>query len=540
MTPSLSSNTPKSQLQRQDTDDPEEAHDGLTATKKRKRRPGRPLLSFAQLKSRKAAREAASRSKNKWKVPSQSDTSSASLLEATKSKRRNGSSALEQLPVELLERIFLYALEVNFCRASPFLASAVSSERIYRTLIRLAFFKDAEDGRHCLPEPGSGKHVKIARERIAEALKPADYKTMRLDEADRADLQAMILRCRWCTKKRILVQLPALAQMNTWKNWVGSGIVISDPAQQATLDDFLSVRGQDTLQTFPTSYITPIEGTGPDGNPYSMSINPLLWINIFRWSKERASFGPSVMNIRVIPDYLLRGRRTDDGKGWYFPEEDIDFLELFRQEYGTSGTGHDVSLSRDALQSGIETAITTRNMRALRSLLKVDEFFFRRRSTHDPPPGYINQHTGQYYAIPENHFLQAIRLPMPDAMYFFIMLLRCNAESVPPDSSELTQWAMDLSNYRESDDIDEVVQSFGKWLLDFMIELPGYIDEGRRVPHRKALFHDGELNTESQIGKRFGEEVCDYMLFISGEDFYETWFFEYTYHVSKSWSTDIQ
>ncbi|KUL91988.1 hypothetical protein ZTR_01362 [Talaromyces verruculosus] len=546
MTPSLSSNTPintpKSQLQRQDTGDPEEARDGLTATKKRKRRPGRPLLSFAQLKSRKAAREAARRSKNKWKIPSQSDSSSTSLLEATKSKRRNGSSALEQLPVELLERIFLYALETNFCRASPFLASAVSSERIYRTLIRLAFFKDAEDegGRDCLPEPGAGHQVKNARERIAEALKPADYKTMRLNEADRANLQATILRCRWCSKKRILVQLPALAQMNIWKNWVGRGIVISDPVQQAILDDFLSVRGQDALQTFPTSYIKPLEGIGPDGNPYSMSINPLLWINIFRWSKERASFGPSVMNIRIIPDYLLRGRRTDDGKGWYFPEEDIDFLELFRQEYDTYGTGHDVSFSRDALQSGIQTAITTRNMRALRSLLKVDEFFFRQRSTHEPPQGCTNQDTGQYYAIPEDHFLQAIRLPMPDAMYFFILLLRCNAESVPPDSSELTQWAMDLSSYHESEDIDEVVQSFGKWLLDFMIELPRYVDEGRQVPHRKALFHHGELNTESQIGKRFGEEVCDYMIFISWEDFYQTWFFHYSYHVSKSWSTDIQ
>lgn len=546
MTPSLSSNTPtnapKSQLQRQDTDDPEEAHDGLTVTKKRKRRPGRPLLSFAQLKSRKAAREAARRSKNKWKIPSQSDSSSASRLEATKSKRRNGSSALEQLPVELLERIFLYALETNFCRASPFLASAVSSERIYRTLIRLAFFKDAEDedGRDCLPNPGSGHQVKKARERIAEALKPADYKTMRLDEADRANLQATILRCRWCSKKRILVQLPALAQMNIWKNWVGSGIVISDPVQQATLDDFLSVRGQDALQTFPTSYIKHLQGTGPDGNSYSMSISPLLWINIFRWSQKRASYGPSVMNIRIIPDYLLRGRRTDDGKEWYFAEEDIDFLELFRQEYDTYGTGHDVSFSRDALQSGIQTAITTRNMRALRSLLKVDEFFFRRRSTNDPHPGCTNQHTGQYYAIPENHFLRAIRLPMPDAMYFFIMLLRCNAESVPPDSSELTQWAMDLSSYHEREDIDEVVQSFGKWLLDFMIELPGYVEEGRQVPHRKALFYYGELNRESRIGIRFGEEVCDYMLFISWEDLYQPWFFEYSYDVSKSWSTDIK
>lgn len=544
MTPSLSSNTPtntlKSQLQRQRADDPEEAHDALTAIKKRKRRPGRPLLSFAQLKSRKAAREAARPAKNKWKTSFQAGSSSASPLGTTQSKRRNGSSVLEQLPVELLERIFLYALETNFCRASPYLASAVSSERIYRTLIRLAFFKDAEDRRDCLPVAGSGPQVQNARERIAETLKPADYKTMRLDEAERASLQATILRCRWCSKKRILAQLPALAQMNVWKYWVGTGIVISDPVDQATLDDFLSVRGQDTLRPFPTSHIEPLKGLGPDGHAYSMSIRPLSCIDIFRWSERRSLIGCSVMSIRIIPDYLLRGRRTDAGKGWYFAEEDVDLLELFRHEYGNDGTGHDISFSRDALQSGIQTAIATRNMRALTALLKADEFFFRRRSTRNPPPGCSNQHTGQYYAISENHFLQAIRLPMPDAMYFFMLLLRCNAESLPADSSELTQWAMDLSISHESDDIDKVARSFGKWLLDFMIELPGYIDEGRQVPHEKALFFEGGLNTESRMGNRFYNEVCDYKLFISWDDIYQTWFLKNSYDVSKSWYTDIQ
>lgn len=413
----------------------------------------------------------------------------------------------------------------------------MSSERIYRALIRLAFFKDGD-----FPQVSAGlqQQIKTARDAIADALKPADYKTMRLDEADRVRLQATILRCRWCTKKRILMQLPALTQMLVWKQWVGSGIVISDPVMQATLDDFLSVRGHDTLQTFPTGNIASLEGTGPSGNACSMSIDPLLRINLFGWARRRSPFGPSVMSIRIIPDYLLRGRRTEDGKGRYFAEADVDLLELFRQEYDTYGTGHDVAFSRDALQSGIQTAITTRNMRALRALLKADEFFFRRRATHDPPPGCTNQHTGQYYAISDNHFLQAIQLPMPDAMYFFILLLRCNAESLPPDSSELTQWAMDLTNYHESGDIDEVVQSFGKWLLDFMIELPGYIDESRQVPHEKALFYDGKLNTESRMGIRFSDEVCDYRPFISWENFNRTWLFEYSYDVSKSWSTDIQ
>ncbi|KAI7975971.1 hypothetical protein EIK77_007297 [Talaromyces pinophilus] len=541
MTPSLSSNTPtntpKSQLQRQDTDDPEEARDGLTATKKRKRRPGRPLLSFAQLKSRKTAREAARRSKNEWKISSQSDGSSASILEATKSKRRNGSSALEQLPVELLERIFLYALETNFCRASPFLASAVSSERIYRTLIRLAFFKDSEseDGETPWPIPVSGQQVKTARERIAAALKPADYDTMRLDEADRANLQATILKCKWCTKQRIQAQLPALMQMTIQKHWVGTGIVISDPKQREILDNLLQVSGYETVVRIPL-----FEGIGPNGVTYRMVIKPLVWIHIF---DEGSYFDVNhrVMGIRSIPDYLLRGRRADNGKGYHFTGDDVDLLELFRQEYDYTATGHDVHFSRDALQSGLRTAITTFHQRALTTLLKVDEFFFRRRLETIPPPGCANQCTGPIYAIPQDCFVQAIQLPMPHSMYFFIELLRGNAESMPPDSPEITQWAMELSSgtyqgyHRIADVGNKMAQAFGRWLLDFMITLPGIIDESREDPDRRALFYFGEYRYRRYVPCLLNA-VNDGRPTLFHESF-PNWIYDFSFDVSETWPT---
>jgi hypothetical protein len=549
MTLSLSS-TPfthphEGQSQRHDPDDPENSHDDLTAPKKRKRRPGRPLLSFAQLRARKAAREAVRQSKNKWKSPSQqTETSATSILETTQSKRRNGSSALEQLPVELLERIFLYALETNFCRASPFLASAVSSERNYRTLIRLAFFKDGDFPRV------SGElrqQIRTARDAIADALKPADYRTMRLDEADRVNLQATILRCRWCTKQRLLAQLPTLMQMIVWKHWVGAGIVLVDPEQQTDLDYILQGRGEEYVKNFPRRDV--FKGIGPDGIGYGALITSLDRVNIHSLNPELdIDVAHQVMNIRVIPDYLLRGRRKGDGDKSYFTDEDTDLLEIFRAVYGCDGNGHDVQFSRDALQSGIRTAISAWHEKALSSLLRLDEFMFRQRLENEPPPGLPNLRTGQFYAIPEEHFLRAIQLPMPDAMYCFLLLLRCNAESMPPDSSELTQWAMELSSYRrpaESNICDSdisLARRLGKWLLDFMIELPGYIEESRENPQEKAVFYEGCLNTDIRLGKRFLDEVCPHIRhdFESWEDESKQWVWLVSYDMCKQWFIDVQ
>ena len=53
-------------------------------------------------------------------------------------------STIESLPVELIEKIFLHSLNVNLALASPYLASALSSERIYRLLILLAFWEDSK------------------------------------------------------------------------------------------------------------------------------------------------------------------------------------------------------------------------------------------------------------------------------------------------------------------------------------------------------------------------------------------------------------
>lgn len=59
-------------------------------------------------------------------------------LKNLKSKRKM--SALEKLPTELLQHIFLYCLDLNLPRASPILAGNLSSPSIYSQTIIAAFW----------------------------------------------------------------------------------------------------------------------------------------------------------------------------------------------------------------------------------------------------------------------------------------------------------------------------------------------------------------------------------------------------------------
>ena len=106
----------------------------------------------------------------------------ARLLIVKPHKPRKTRSRLESLPVELIEKIFLYSLNANLPRSAPLLAAAVSSERIYRALILLAFWNDTAS----TPPVTSGTT-------IAKILRPLDY--VPLDHDERKALQVAIMRC---------------------------------------------------------------------------------------------------------------------------------------------------------------------------------------------------------------------------------------------------------------------------------------------------------------------------------------------------------
>lgn len=89
---------------------------------------------------------------------------------------------ITKLPVELIQRIFFECLEINFPRASPKIANALSHPLIYTWLIRLAFSSNNESSKYDF---------------FVDSFLPLRY--CLLDTRQRAALQTEILECRWCT-----------------------------------------------------------------------------------------------------------------------------------------------------------------------------------------------------------------------------------------------------------------------------------------------------------------------------------------------------
>lgn len=93
-------------------------------------------------------------------------------------------SILESLPAEIIQKIFLFSLEVNLPRASIHIARVLSTPLLYTWLLRVAFSSTNESSRHDF----------FTRDYLPEE---ADVFALSLKE--RAKLQTAILECRWCT-----------------------------------------------------------------------------------------------------------------------------------------------------------------------------------------------------------------------------------------------------------------------------------------------------------------------------------------------------
>ncbi|PYH41322.1 uncharacterized protein BP01DRAFT_349532 [Aspergillus saccharolyticus JOP 1030-1] len=441
-------------------------------------RGGRPLLSpqakltSSQIRSHKRAR----------------------LLTAnsTKSrKKKKKQSRLESLPNELIEHIFLYSLNVNFARASPVLAAAVSTERIYRTLILLAFWDDsAEASVSCNRE---------SKDAIAKILRPLHYTP--LSPAQRKDLQTAILHCRWCTVQRILDQLPKLMKLVIRRQWFGAGISMTDD-HEGTLKRVLKQKdharvfeGFEASTTSDTSTPTPT-------NNYTLTIKPLVSVTITNHSNGQETTHPFLSPL-VIPDKYLRGSAasnsassspasssvaSEDG----FSQALITYLEVNRLALGCSidtlpltPLQHPLALSRPALQQGIHTALIANNLPALLTLLKLDEYYFRvteqqHITAQDQDP---DQSPVLPYTLPAKHFRTAMHFA-PRSPEFFQALVRASAESVPADDADITYWAMHLQD------------PFGQWLLRLMELMPEQTAAAKLNPVQNSVFWMGRANAD--------------------------------------------
>lgn len=394
----------------------------------------------------------------------------ARLLIVKPHKPRKTRSRLESLPVELIEKIFLYSLNANLPRSAPLLAAAVSSERIYRALILLAFWNDTAS----TPPVTSGTT-------IAKILRPLDY--VPLDHDERKALQVAIMRCRWCTVDRLLSQLPNLMNLTIQRHWVNAGISMA-PDQEAGLARFLSRR--EDVRTF--------EGTGADNAHYTLSITPPVSIHIACHETDHRQTH-QILGILNFPHKLLTGggHPDHDAAPALFTREHVACLEILRITSGFARpdlvqTG--IHVSREATQAGIHAALIEANARALTTLLKLDEYVFR--SEHVPAQPDPENTTP--YTLPADHYRTAVRVSRHDPS-LFQLLLRASTESVPADDPEITEWAM-----RRDD-------ALGPWLLDLMLHLPQRVAAARADPVHGAVFYLGAANAQIELGRRYLRDV---------------------------------
>ncbi|CAL5868931.1 uncharacterized protein PFLUO_LOCUS3159 [Penicillium psychrofluorescens] len=385
--------------------------------------------------------------------------------------REHRLSLLETLPVEIIEQIFLRSLNMNFPRASPALAAAVSSERIYRVLILLAFWDDDIQDVQTPPDPA-----------IARIFAPLEYTPLR--SAERARLQDGVFRCAWCTLDRVHAQLSTLMTLTIRRHWFGAGIVM-DPDKECDLRSILAGE-YDGCHAF--------TGSDERGRVLTLSVKPLLAVVI---SISLPTNFPAV-SLFKLPTHLTQGRRRGG-----FSEEHTNFLEMLRITsgfyfnpwlHGGTHTPRVPEVDHVALHHGVQIAIRQRNLNALTCLLKIDEFATRHSVKRK-----------EIYLIPSDHFRTAARVSRQNLdPTFFQTLFRASAESIPADDEEITQWLVEIIE-RGTDE----ARAFAHWFFDFMLSFPAHLKNVQQSDglYREQLFNCGELIYITQTGRRYLEEV---------------------------------
>lgn len=465
-----------------------------------KPRGGRPLMSLAAKQQSMQARL----DKRRRRLDPTYDIHASA---ARKHGRKLKLSRLERLPVELLEKIFLYSLNVDFARCSPFLAAAVSSERIYRLLVLLAFWYDPST-------PVSRAEQNAVDNPVSKILR-FDYTP--LDDEQRCSLQSSILRCRWCTVPRVVKQLPELTRLTVQRYWLDAGIRM-ERDEQERLNGVLvgDIQDANTFQGTGT-------GTGTDTTTtttYTLTITPFISVTITSADTTNTQTTTHhILNLREIPSSLLNPPSSRP-----FHLSDITFLETLRVAGGFTrperqhmlAAHKTVAVSRTALHDGIHTALVNGDARMLACLLKVDEYAARCESlclandndgNDDNNPGALLP-----YTLPSEHFRMAVRhatsksTAAKTAISLFRLLLRANAESLPADDPEITQFAM-ICCETGPDTAGADVAALGTWLLDFMLHLPRQVETARADPVHAGMFYLGRGNRQIEMARRYMADV---------------------------------
>ncbi|OJD21194.1 hypothetical protein ACJ73_07467 [Blastomyces percursus] len=343
---------------------------------------------------------------------------------------------LEALPAELIEKIFLDSLEPNLARASPHFGAILSRKRIYKILTFLAFFNDHEP-----PElPPDDNFTSF----ISNILRPLKY--VPLDVDTQKSLQHDVLGCRWFTLPLLEECQRDMFRATMQKQFFNPRAppVAFDPAARDVLNQRLA-------EEDPVQWNVILPGTIRRDGLCALYICPSTVS--FMEPSGSAHFLPIV--VWTIPDEFFERRPWTDEK-FQLLHRLLMFtpyglvLDVPRDIYPSLSS---FNIPRERIQDCIHNAIMEENVWILSELLAWDE----RAHLYA-----INDADTPEYEIRGEHFITAVkRSECPGLLQ---VLLRGNAESIPYDDPEITEWAL----RQKSGEFGE----FGEWLLGYLIEVP--------------------------------------------------------------------
>lgn len=444
-------------------------------------------------------------------------------------------SILETLPTELLEKIFFYSLSVNLPLASPYVAAALSSERVYRLLILLAYWdNDLIDFPHDMDyNSSSGKDVfggdpaqyedlgtYTWRENrmfnIPWILRPLGRDYVPLSSDERGELQSSILRCKWCTEDRIRKQLPDLTRLIIARWCINAGYVLENEDKNRRMEELLQSEEKKAYGCFviktdkKRSKEEEKDNVRADDSEYAhckVTVKPDECVKLefgcegFKRDSEVASSKVlqfPILSVRAIPSFLLCASIDSEHRELVrgsFTKSHLSLLKTIRisgqmvlhamdEDYPPK-----ITYSRDALHQGLDIALSKLNIFAVDTLLKIDVFLSSRDhdSYYTIPSGFFRKAAELYIAVNDIYVNEI--LPTDEAkgvimeglnvrqymLVMFCLLLTSSAESVPPEDPVVAQLA------------ELVGGPFGRWLLDYMADLPRHL-ENLKESHDTVFF----------------------------------------------------
>ena len=383
------------------------------------RRPGRPLKRAFELAMKRKRREIL--------------TAGTTGMQAHESHQL---SKLEQLPEEILEQVFLHCLEINLPRSSLIFGHGLAQNRIYRSVLLLAFFND-DDREQPVPK---------------NLFEPAPYRVLNIEEKLR--LQADLMTCKWFSLDLVKTVMPELSYV---------AMIHACPLEDKTEDRCITtiqkviLQGDDprTLKHEDQEALARYFMATEDGE-YLPRIVCAYRGSRYYQSFSIAQYGTDrgIFNVRVIPDRFL------DISAW--TQEKIEMLRLLRHGWRFVHSDVQLTISVNALFAGLKRAIIESNTTALKVLLELHyAVYVQGTSTDDNfDVGWRRKTQGFRYPLPIGMYHMATRQGR-NSSKLFRMLFRSDTTSLKKHHNDriVTKWALVESTKGDH---------FAQFLLEFM------------------------------------------------------------------------